>query len=46
MPGTARPKLGIVSGWSAGDDNWDVDMNANLNRLDALGLASVSHKDL
>lgn len=30
------PGVGLKGGWSLGEDNWDVDMNANLVRASAL----------
>lgn len=46
MPGAARPNLGAISGWANQEGGWGVDMNANLNRLDSLVMASIKDKDL
>lgn len=43
---TTQPNLGIVSGFAAGENGWDDEMNKNLRTLDRLCQASVADKDL
>lgn len=41
MAGVAGPCDGVVSGWAAGDDGWDVQMERNLEDFDAWNHAAV-----
>ncbi len=46
--GTQRPNLGLFSSYAKGEDDWDVQMNMNQDRLDALvqiGVDSVVAAD-
>lgn len=46
MPGTAQPNIGLLEGYTSGEDGWGADMNANLRKMDCLIQARVLDKDL
>lgn len=46
MPGTAQPNLGILEGYTSGEDGWGAEMNANLRKMDCLIQGRVLDKDL
>ncbi|HKQ57531.1 MAG TPA: DUF2793 domain-containing protein [Candidatus Eisenbacteria bacterium] len=45
MAGTARNNLGLIEGYTAGEDGWDASDRANLRRLDSVVMLSVKDKD-
>ena len=45
MPGTPRPNIGIVSGYSIGED-CSAGMESNLRAFDSLSMCTVADKDL
>ena len=46
MPGTAQPNLGLLAGYSDGENGWGADFNRMMRYLDALVQARVLDKDL
>lgn len=47
MPSITETRSGIYYGWSLGERNWDVQMNANLFRIGAFGFhLSVKSREL
>lgn len=41
MPASTGPNLGLLSGWSAGEDGWGGGQNTNLAKLDAVVQGAV-----
>jgi hypothetical protein len=46
MPASTGPNLGMKYGWSLGESGWNVDMDANLKLMDAVGHLSVKDRNL
>lgn len=41
MPAAALQNIGLLAGWSLGENGWDVGLNANLRALDLFGMPVV-----
>lgn len=46
MPGAALQNLGLVAGYTDGENGWGAAMNANLRMLDCLIQGRVADRDL